>query len=51
MLVRQDKCSVADVQAALEAFDQLDADGSGCLSMDDVAVAAQGFYEIDPKSA
>ena len=36
MLVRQDKCSVEDVQAALRTFDALDADGSGQLDVQDL---------------
>lgn len=36
MLVRQDKCSEADVKAALQTFGRLDIDGSGDLSPADV---------------
>jgi potassium channel subfamily K len=39
MLVRQDKCTVPDVKRALDTFSKLDADSSGMLDADDVALA------------
>ena len=36
MLVRQDKCTAADVKMVLNTFNALDIDGSGFLDDDDV---------------